>query len=112
MAWLYKLKNPISRLGRWRVELFEYDHDIVYKPGKINSNADALSRNPPEFEEASLPVTLADGHILKFVNSYHARLSSKQSEESADSYETDEYVGEMLGRIFLSGGDSSVEANG
>ena len=82
------------------IELFVYMDDIV------------VHANPPEFEEASLPVTLADGHVLKFANSYLARLSSKQNEENADSYETDEYVREILGRIFLSEGDSSVEANG
>lgn len=29
---------------RWRLLLEEYDYQIVYKPGKINCNADALSR--------------------------------------------------------------------
>lgn len=29
---------------RWRLKLEEYDYHIEYKPGKVNSNADALSR--------------------------------------------------------------------
>jgi len=45
LTWLHKLKDP-SRLARWRIKLAEYDYEIVYKPGKINANADALSRNP------------------------------------------------------------------
>lgn len=28
------------------IKLAEYDYEIVYKPGKINANADALYRNP------------------------------------------------------------------
>lgn len=32
----------------WRIKLAEYDYDIVYKAGKTNVNADALSRNPVE----------------------------------------------------------------
>ena len=41
------MKDPTSKIMRWRIKLNEYDYNIVYKPGKQNSNADALSRNPP-----------------------------------------------------------------
>ncbi|KAL0128551.1 hypothetical protein PUN28_003706 [Cardiocondyla obscurior] len=46
LTWLNKLKDPTSRLARWRIKLSEYEYEIIYKPGKINANADALSRNP------------------------------------------------------------------
>lgn len=39
------------RILRWRLKLAEYDYDIVYKTGKTNINADALSRNLVNFEE-------------------------------------------------------------
>lgn len=35
---------------RWKLLLNEFDYDIVYKPGKKNSNVDALSRNPVDFD--------------------------------------------------------------
>ena len=38
------VKDPGSRLIRWRIHLEEYDYEIVYKPGVQSSNADALSR--------------------------------------------------------------------
>jgi hypothetical protein len=38
------VKDSGSRLLRWRIQLEEYDYEIVYKPGKQNANADALSR--------------------------------------------------------------------
>jgi hypothetical protein len=38
------VKDPVSRLLRWRIQLEEYDCEIVYKPGVQNSNADAVSR--------------------------------------------------------------------
>jgi len=38
------VKDPGSRLLRWRIKLEEYYYEIVYKPGVQNSNADALSR--------------------------------------------------------------------
>lgn len=44
LAWLYSLKEPNSKLTRWRLRLQEYDFDIIYKKGKQNTNADALSR--------------------------------------------------------------------
>lgn len=44
LAWLYSLKEPNSKLTRWRLRLQEYDFQIIYKNGKQNTNADALSR--------------------------------------------------------------------
>ena len=32
------------------MKLAEYDFDVTYKAGKINVNADALSRNPIDLE--------------------------------------------------------------
>ena len=46
LVWLHNMKNPGSKLNRWRLRLSEYDYTVTYKPGKVNSNADALSRNP------------------------------------------------------------------
>ncbi|KAL1123468.1 hypothetical protein AAG570_002548 [Ranatra chinensis] len=46
LQWLFSLKEPNSKLIRWRLSLEEYDYEIRYKPGKQNSNADALSRAP------------------------------------------------------------------
>ena len=44
LAWLYSLKEPNSKLTRWRLRLQEYDFEVIYKKGKQNTNADALSR--------------------------------------------------------------------
>lgn len=44
--WMNSVKDPTSRLLRWRLKLAEYEYKILYKPGKSNLNADARSRNP------------------------------------------------------------------
>ena len=46
LVWFQNSKDPCSRVSRWRLKLAEYDFDVIYKPGKINVNADALLRNP------------------------------------------------------------------
>jgi transposase InsO family protein len=44
LLWIMNIKDPGSRLLRWRIKLEEYDYEIVYKKGALNTNADALSR--------------------------------------------------------------------
>lgn len=46
LTWLFSIKDPGSRLVRWRLKLEEFDYEIIYKAGKMNTNADALSRPP------------------------------------------------------------------
>lgn len=40
------VKDPNSRLMRWRLKLEEFDYEILYKSGKTNTNADSLSQIP------------------------------------------------------------------
>nr|XP_049702875.1 uncharacterized protein LOC126055956 [Helicoverpa armigera] len=44
LTWLQSLKDPSSKLTRWRLRLQDYDFDLIHKNGKQNTNADALSR--------------------------------------------------------------------
>lgn len=44
LTWIMSLKEPNSKLVRWRLKLEEFDYEIIYKKGKLNTNADALSR--------------------------------------------------------------------
>lgn len=56
LQWLFNCQNPSSKLVRWRLRLSEYQYTIKYKPGRVNSNADGLSRLPVNSEES--PVNL------------------------------------------------------
>lgn len=46
LAWLMRFSNPESQLARWLETLSLYDLTIKYRPGRLNSNADAMSRIP------------------------------------------------------------------
>jgi transposase InsO family protein len=43
LTWIMNVKDPGSRLLRWRIKLEEYDYEVVYRKGALNTNADALS---------------------------------------------------------------------
>jgi hypothetical protein len=44
LTWIMNVKDPGSRLLRWRIQLQESDYEITYKTVSHNTNADALSR--------------------------------------------------------------------
>ena len=61
---LLSTPQPSSKLARWGMAIQELDIHIHYRPGKANSNADALSRFPDEEEEpcdtdAQVPAVVA-----------------------------------------------------
>ena len=44
LEWLDRLKEDNARLTRWSLALQPYQFKVKYRPGKLNGNADALSR--------------------------------------------------------------------
>jgi hypothetical protein len=52
LKWLQTSSIPKGRRARWMMELQQHDYQIKHRPGKTNTNADALSRmyddNEPE----------------------------------------------------------------
>lgn len=61
------VKDPGSRLLRWRIKLDEYDYEIVYKPGVQNSNADALSRIGSIVKEEDIPDGISPSLKIKIL---------------------------------------------
>jgi len=43
LKWLYSKTR--RHIVRWRLKSVECEYEVIYKAGKINANADALSRN-------------------------------------------------------------------
>lgn len=46
LVWLHKVRDTNAKLGRWALQLQNYTFDIIYREGKKNQNADAVSRIP------------------------------------------------------------------
>ena len=44
LVWLHQFKDEQTRLGRWSMEISNIKYKIIYRPGKENGPADALSR--------------------------------------------------------------------
>ena len=44
LVWLNSIKDPTGRLARWALELSNLKYTIRYRPGRMNQNADCLSR--------------------------------------------------------------------
>jgi len=55
LRWLQKLEEPSGRLGRWLIELQQYDFEVRYRKGSLNWIADALSRQPEICGAVSAP---------------------------------------------------------
>lgn len=85
LQYLMNMKEPNGRLTRWRLRLEEFDYKIIYKSGKSNSNADALSRVQicnNELENMSLSCDEDDLPLSMFVNQ-----SKIPAEETVDNIE-------------------------
>ena len=68
LSWLMSCKTPNSRLARWLIRINNYNFRIVYRSGKIHTNADALSRwNLPEDEDKSDDDQEETSQIINFI---------------------------------------------
>lgn len=59
---IYSLTNTNDKIVRWKLNLGEFDYEIVYKPGKQNVIADALSRIKTETRE-EVNINTADNDL-------------------------------------------------
>jgi transposase InsO family protein len=71
LVWIMNVKDPGSRLMRWRIHLEEFDYEIMYRRGSQNSNADALSRIGCVSKEGSQPVELSEDRRKQILYEFH-----------------------------------------
>lgn len=78
LQWLFSLKEPNSKLVRWRLKLEEYDYQIVYKKGSLNKNADALSRVELNANETN---TSDQFSLAKYVENFNKTLDPTYNDD-------------------------------
>ncbi len=68
LQWLQGFKDETGRLGRWAILLSNLKYTIRYRPGRVNENADFLSRIPiaavTTVVEQPDPVEIGDTGVL------------------------------------------------
>ena len=93
LIFINHLKSPTSpRLQRWAMFMSQFSYEIVYKKGRLHSNADGLSRmtyEPTDVTTPTLTDALMDDNCVGAVdlemkesdfNNWLVQLSSKEEE--------------------------------
>ena len=83
LQWLFSLKDPNSKLLRWRIKLEEFDYKILYKKGTLNTNADALSRI-----EINTKETNTGFDLFKYMDDFNRNLEQTTSNNGNDNLST------------------------
>lgn len=72
--WLHTLKDPVSRLARWAMELIAHKVTIEHRAGTVNEAPDALSRLPFYEKEENVNISLISSNKNKFSYWYDKKL--------------------------------------
>lgn len=65
LQWLKKTPEPIGQQARWLEILEEFDYEVQHRPGAKHSNADALSRRPPDGDDLAFAAAAARPDVLE-----------------------------------------------
>ncbi len=80
LRWLLSIQEPSGRLMRWRLRLAEFDFEVAYKKGTINTQADALSR----LRTLAETITDDSDEIPSFLSEEHNFTLSDISDEAIE----------------------------
>lgn len=96
LIYLFGMKDPSSRLIKYRLVLEEYDFEILYVKGKDNVVADALSRVCITSDELKgmneeVVTVMTRGQKRRMDEENRRKMEEKRKEQAAFSNDTDEW---------------------
>jgi len=71
VRWTFCKKNIVPRIGRWWLQIMDYDFEVEHRAGDKMDHVDALSRNPNAKEES----------ILEETEIFHVLLNTTDSDD-------------------------------
>ncbi|KAL7287676.1 hypothetical protein TKK_0018073 [Trichogramma kaykai] len=80
----FKTAELNTRVQKWRFKLAEYQYEVKYKVGKLNTAADALSRNPVEVNIITRAQQKILNEKMKETESTEEKVPSKPIPENPD----------------------------
>ena len=94
LAHLHRFKDQYSKLARYAILLQGYDFEVVYRRGRLNGNADALSRVAPiKDDEAEHELGT---ELIEFVPNPRTRVSG-----GGEGHEDRDLTGAHLIKVFM-----------
>lgn len=81
LQYLIKFNEEASaKVVRWQASLLAYDFDIIYRPGKLNANADALSRLRESYSKGPELEEIIEDYYLPLNGIKHGRDNNEDEE--------------------------------
>ena len=83
LTWLLWFKEPQGQLARWLEDIYQFKYKILHREGRKHTNADALSRSPPEddscdeYKPGNWKIFLVGGVDIVLVATWSGRSSMK-----------------------------------
>ena len=111
LLWFRSCKDGNATVLRWRLKLAEYDYDVVYKAGKTNVNADALSRNPVDAMEIEDTAEILATHHEKKNKLTDVEIIKLLESEDEDGCSNISIQGDEISQNFLTEEQEAYEEN-
>lgn len=110
LTYAFGLKDPNSKMIRWRLYLAEYDYQIVFREGRQNVVADGLSRINHEVNANSMEVEVSVQDQESSTSSTNETVHSADTDDSEFIPMTESSVNSFSNQIILKiGTDEDIE---